>query len=139
MHVDMAEPETIIQYKVTQTPTSGVCVECSFLEESAKYCVVIIHENVLCFGLSQCEVNLTNIVTSFKIARSGDIGHGCVQNINVTNYQVGVIRGSLIFTMTPSKISKTKILTYSINNFIELISLLFSVRFVWSMVHHCDR
>ena len=114
MHVDMAEPETIIQYKVTQTSTSGVCVECSFLDESAEYCVVIIHEKVLCFGLSQCEVNLTNIVTSFKIVRSGDKGHGCVQNINVTNYQVGVIRGSLIFTMTPSKTSKTKILTHSV-------------------------
>ena len=95
IHVDMTEPETSVEYKVTQTSTSGhgVCVECSFLDKSAEYCVVIIHKKVLCFGVSQCEINLTNIVASFKIIRSGDKGHGCIQNINTTNYQVGVIGG----------------------------------------------
>lgn len=108
IHVDTAEPETTIDYKVIQASTSGhgVCVECSFLDKSAEYCVVIIHEKVLCFGLSQCELNLINIVTSFKIARSGDKGQGCVQNINVTNYQVGVIRGSLTFTVSSIRTSK---------------------------------
>ena len=93
--VDMSEPETTIKYKVMQASTNGhgVCVECTFLDKSAEYCVVIVHEKVLSFGLSQCEINLTNIVTSFKIARSGDKGYRCVQNINVTNYQVGVIGG----------------------------------------------
>ena len=96
--VDMAEPETTIEYKVTQASTNGhgVCVECTFLDKSAEYCVVIVHEKVLCFGLSHCEINLTNIITSFKIARSGDKGYKCVQNVNVTNYQVGVIGGRQI-------------------------------------------
>ena len=95
-HVDLMEPATTIEYRVyTQISNSGhgVCVDCLFLVESTEYCVVIIHEKVLCFGVSQCEMNLTNIDASFKIARSGDKGHRCVQNINMTNFQVGVIGG----------------------------------------------
>ena len=105
--VDTAESETTIEYRVTQASTNGVCVECSFLDKSAEHCVVIIHEKVVCFGLSQCEINLTNIVISFKIARSGDKGYRCVQNITVTNYQVGVIGGrqvSLLVTNTGNKV-----------------------------------
>ena len=89
------EPTVFVEYKVTQVLNNGhgVCVECSFLDKLAEYCVVIVHEKVHCFGISQCEINLTNIAASFKIARSGNKGDGCVQNINVTNFQVGVIGG----------------------------------------------
>ena len=87
-----------IEYKVIQTPSSGVCVECSFLDNLAEYCVVIIHEKILYNDVSQCELNLTNIDASLKIARSrsGDTGYGCVQDVNLTNHQVGVIGGRLV-------------------------------------------
>lgn len=102
-HVDIAEPESVIEYKVTpasSTSGHGICVDCSFLDKSVENCVIIIHEKLLCFGISPCEISLTNIITSFKIARSGDKAHGCFQNINVTNFQVGVIGGRQIPYLT---------------------------------------
>ena len=61
-----------------------MCVKCTFLDTDASECVAVVHRN------------LTNIERSSKFTRSGDIASGCIEGVNLEDYQVGVIGGRLL-------------------------------------------
>ena len=61
--------------------SSSVCVKCTFLDSVASECVAVVHRN------------LTNIESSHKFTRSGDTASGCIEGVNLEDYQVGVIEG----------------------------------------------
>ena len=46
-----------------------------------------------------------NIESSYKFNRSGDTAYGCIEGVNLTEYQIGVISDSHrnMKTITPSK------------------------------------
>ena len=83
-------------------PTStGICITCTFLESSTTNCVVVVHQRISQLNSS----GLMNIESSHKFTRSGDKAYGCIYGVNLTDYQIGVIGGSLRFVMTSSRTS----------------------------------
>ena len=69
-------------------PTSfGVCITCTFLESSATDCVAVVHQRISQLGSS----GLMNIESSHNFNRSGDTAYGCIEGINLTYQQIGVI------------------------------------------------
>ena len=96
----MVEPEQTIKYTVKHG-FANVCVECSFSDNSQHSCVVIIHEQISCPDLSfPCDTFIMNIETSRSLNRSGERAYGCIQTVNLTFYEVGVIGGELVSTLT---------------------------------------
>ena len=46
-----------------------------------------------------------NIESSYKFPRSGDTAYGCIEGINLEQYQVGVISGKIIIMELKSEIT----------------------------------
>ena len=75
---------------------SGVCIQCTFLDKSTTDCVAVVHQRI-----SQLNSNgLMNIESSQGFTRSGDTAYGCIEGVNLTKNQVGVIDAVLISTLT---------------------------------------
>ena len=77
-----------VQYRLQQTPS---CTEviCTFLDSSTTDCVAIVHERISQLSSS----GLLNIDSIHRFNRSGDIAYGCIEGVNLTLYQIGVIGG----------------------------------------------
>ena len=82
-----------IEYELHPTLT-GVCITCTFLDNSTTDCVAVVHHRISQLSSS----GLTNIESSHKFNRSGDTAYGCVEGVNLTHFQVGVIGGRMDHT-----------------------------------------
>ena len=82
----------MIDYMYELHPTStGVCITCTFLESStATDCVAVVHQRISQLNSS---AGLMNIESSHKFTRSGDTASGCIEGVNLDDYQVGVVGG----------------------------------------------
>ena len=75
-----------IEYDLLSTPT-GVCITCTFLDSSITDCVAVVHQRISQLG----SIGLMNIESSHKFNRSGDTAYGCIEVVNLTAYQIGVV------------------------------------------------
>ena len=83
--------QSSIEYNVHPT-TTGVCINCTFLDDSATDCFIVIHQRVSQLNSS----GLMNIESSHRFHRSGNTAFGCVEGVNLTVSQVGVIQGKYL-------------------------------------------
>ena len=95
--VARTQKETI-EYELHPNSTS-VCITCTFLDSSTTDCVAVVHQRISQLSSS----GLMNIESSHKFNRSGDTSYGCIEGVNLTDYQIGVVRGSQSFVMASSK------------------------------------
>ena len=51
--------------------------------------MAVVHQRISQLSSS----GLMNIESSHKLTRSGDTASGCIEGVNVEDYQVGVVRG----------------------------------------------
>ena len=73
-------------YHVNDT-TTGVCITCTFLDSSTTDCVALVHQRI-----SQLTSNELINIRSHRLNRSGDnTAYGCIEGVNLTDYQIGVI------------------------------------------------
>ena len=73
-------------YKL-QANSTGVHVNCTFLDSSTTHCVAVVHQRISQLSSS----GLMNIESSHMFARLGDIAYGRIKGINLEQYQVGVV------------------------------------------------
>ena len=99
-HVDdsATPPSSSIEYSLQSTFT-GVCIACTFLDSSATDCVAVVHQRISQLNSS----GLMNIESSHKLTRSGDTASGCIEGVNMEDYQVGVFDGQFITQIKPQK------------------------------------
>ena len=64
----------------------SVCITCTFLESSTSDCVAVVHQRISQLNTS----GLMNIESSHKFTRSGDTASGCIEGVNLEDYQVGI-------------------------------------------------
>ena len=99
-------PQTVkvIEYEYHSTST-GICINCTFLDSSATDCVAVVHQRISQLSSS----GLMNIKSNHKFNRSGDNAYGCIENVDLKQYNVGVVGGTLItLTSQPSKYALQK-------------------------------
>ena len=86
-----------IEYELHPTNTS-VCITCTFLDSTLTdcTCVAIVHQQISQLNSS----GLINIESSHKLTRSGNTAYGCIEGVNLDQYQVGVIRGRNVMIET---------------------------------------
>ena len=82
------DPEFHTEYELNFTLT-GVCITCTFLDSSTTDCVAVVHQRISQLSSS----GLMNIESSHKFTRSGDTAYGCIEGVNLEQYQVGVFGG----------------------------------------------
>ena len=70
------------------------------MDSSATECVAVVHQQISQLSSS----GLMNIESSHKFTRSGDTAYGCIEGVNLEQYQVGVIGGKMITTEPKSEI-----------------------------------
>ena len=75
-----------IEYELHATSTR-VCVNCTFMDNSTTDCVAVVHKRISQLNSS----GLMNIESSHKFTRTDDTAHGCIERINLEQYQVGVV------------------------------------------------
>ena len=73
--------------------------------------MAVVHQRISQLSSS----GLMDIESSHKFNRSGDTAYGCIEGVNMTYYQVGVING---IKYVPSYRKGTKYITYSVLIFI---------------------
>ena len=83
-----------IEYSIQSTST-GVCITCTFLDSSVTDCVAVVHQRISQLSSS----GLMNIKSSHKLTRSGDTASGCIEGVNMEDYQVGVVGGKRLFPL----------------------------------------
>ena len=89
MNTGIIEAEKIfIEYDILSTLT-GVCITCTFLDSSTTDCVAVVHQQISQLSSS----GLMNIELSHKFNRSGKTAYGCIERVNLEQYQFGVIGG----------------------------------------------
>ena len=81
-----------IQYKL-QPAGNRTCINCTFLDNTLTDCVAVVHQQISFDGL-------VNIKSSHKFTRSGDTAYGCIEGVNLEEYQVGLINGKRIMPIT---------------------------------------
>ena len=69
--------------------SAGVCVRCNFLDPDTSDCVAVVYQQISLLGSS----GLMNIESSHRLTSSGDTAYGCIEGVNLEQYQVGVIGG----------------------------------------------
>ena len=92
------QPSSPLTYSIQSTP-AGLCVSCTFLDNSTNDCVAVVHQRISQLSSS----GLMNIESSHKFIRSGDTASGCIEGVNLEQYQVGVIGQGIIKAATESK------------------------------------
>ena len=75
-----------LEYDLHLTST-GVCVNCTFLNTFNTNCLAVVHQRISQLSSS----GLMNIESSHKFNRFGNTAYGCIEGINLTDYQIGVI------------------------------------------------
>ena len=83
----------LIEYELITTNSSHICITCTFLESSATDCVAVVHQRI-----SQLSSGGLMNITGYRFTRSGDTANGCIEGVNLEQYQVGMIGGKLIAT-----------------------------------------
>ena len=115
------QQSTLVEFDLIKT-SSSICVTCTFLEgNSATDCVAVVHQQISQLNSS----GLINIESSHKFTRSGDTAYGCIEGVNLEQYQVGVIGGRRSTAMT----HHTRMCQYSLICILKLNSLYFSFSF----------
>ena len=84
-------PLSSIEYEI-HSSSSGlpVCITCTFNDNTVKNCVAVVHQRISQLSSS----GLMNIESSHKFIRSGDTAYGCIEGVNLEQYQVGVVGGN---------------------------------------------
>ena len=77
---------SVIEYKLFNVTSNGVCITCTFLDSSTTDCVAVVHQRISQLSSS----GLMNIESSHKFNRSGDTASGCI-TVSLDEYQIGVI------------------------------------------------
>ena len=81
-----------IEYELHPNST-GVCITCTFLDNSTTECVVVVHQRTSQIGSS----GLMNIESSHRFyrSRSGNTAYGCIKGVVYMDmkYQIGVLDG----------------------------------------------
>ena len=96
-YVESSEPQQSAPINYELQPTStGVCVTCTFLYNSTTDCVAVVHQRISQLSSS----GLMNIESSHKFNRSGDTTYGCIERVNLEQYQVGVFGGIITSRVT---------------------------------------
>ena len=90
----------LIEFELATTNSSHVCIACTFLESSITDCVAVVHQRISQLSSS----GLMNIESSHKFTRSGDTAYGCIEGVNLEQYQVGVIGGKTMIVEPKSEI-----------------------------------
>ena len=90
----IADKTNLIEYRF-QPFSNGTCINCTFKSGTLTNCVVVVHQRISQLSSS----GLMNIATH-KFHRFGDTASGCIEGVNLTNYQVGVIGGRKITPTT---------------------------------------
>ena len=80
-----------IKYEFHLTST-GICITCTFLDSSTTDCVAVVHQRISQLSSS----GLMNIESSHKCTISGNTAYGCIEGVNLEQYQVGVMESSII-------------------------------------------
>ena len=128
-------PSSLIIYEFTANST-GVCITCTFLESStATDCVAVVHQRISQLNSS---AGLMNIESSHKFTRSGDTASGCIEGVNLEDYQVGVVGGKQTHLATSSNTSRLalhEVLAYSD----ALVVYTCQCRILRNMVHYWNR
>ena len=101
-HLDdvVTPPSSSIEYSLQSTST-GVCITCTFLDSSVTDCVAVVHQRISQLsssGLMNIEAKFTRI-----FPRSGDTASGCIEGVNMEDYQVGVLCDLFITQIKPQK------------------------------------
>ena len=93
MHVHVAiENQTFsIEYELVNFTSAGVCVSCTFLGPSALECVAVVHQQISQLSSS----GLMNIEASYKFNRLGDTAYGCILGVNLEQFQIGIVGGTM--------------------------------------------
>ena len=75
-----------------------MCVECTFPADSSESgCVAVVQLR---------SSGMMNIESSHKFPRSDDTAYGCIEGVNLEQYQVGVVGGRMIIpAVEPNGIS----------------------------------
>ena len=89
---------TSLMYSIQSTP-AGLCISCTFLDNSTNDCVAVVHQRISQLNSS----GLMNIESSHKFIRSGNTASGCIKGVNLEQYQVGVIGLGIIEVTTGKK------------------------------------
>ena len=114
------QQNSLINYEVQ--PTSfGVCVNCTFLESSPTDCVAVVHQRISQLNSS----GLMNIKSSHKFTRSDDTASGCIEGVNLEDYQVGII--AITQTISPT--------TNSLGNQLRIIGWNLSLAFPFLLLN----
>ena len=87
-----------IEYELVNITSASVCVCCTFLDPSTHNCVAVVHQQISKLSSS----GLMNIESSHKFNRSGDTAYGCIEGVNLDQYQVGVVGGILLTKELPT-------------------------------------
>ena len=98
MHTGNDVNQPSIEYSLQSTST-GVCITCTFLDSSATDCVAVVHQRISQLNSS----GLMNIESSHKLTRSGGTASGCIEGVNMEDYQVGVVGGRQLSQVTETK------------------------------------
>ena len=78
--------QSFFDYQLHPTST-GICINCTFLDNNSTGCVAVVHQQISQLSSS----GLMNIESSHKFNRSGDTAYGCIEGVNLSEYQIGVI------------------------------------------------
>ena len=78
-----------IEYELVNMTSASVCILCNFLDPDTSGCVAVVHQQISQLGSG----GLMNIESSHRFTRSGDTAYGCIEGVNLEQYQVGVIGG----------------------------------------------
>ena len=90
---------------------SAVCVKCTFSDDTLKSCVAVVHQRISQLSSS---TGLMNIESSHRFTRSGDTAYGCIEGVNLEQYQVGVVGARVRGNETQiTKLSDSKRTYYS--------------------------
>jgi hypothetical protein len=96
LNIDWAPKQPLLtEYDLIRT-SSGICITCTFLDSSTTDCVAVVHQRISQLSSS----GLMNIESSHKFTRSGDTAYGCIEGVNLEQYQVGVVGERKSIAMT---------------------------------------
>ena len=87
----MKQSDVSVQYELQETP-SCLKVLCMFMDSSTTDCVAVVHQRIS----QPSSSGLMNIESSHKFNRSGDTAYGCISQVDLQQFQVGVVGGRLV-------------------------------------------
>ena len=91
MHTGIENQIFSIEYELLNFTSAGMCVNCTFLDPSALECVAVVHQQISKLS----STGLMNIESSHKFNRSGDTAYGCIQGVNLEQFQIGIVGGTM--------------------------------------------